>query len=75
MLPPREKYRKKPRRKFDVYIRNTIFDKIEKDFGIKIAEEDRKIHYKDKYKLPYRVRMFLANDMKKEMKQHLTKNP
>jgi hypothetical protein len=42
MLPPREKYRKNPRRKFDVYIRNTIFDKIEKDFGIKIAEEDRK---------------------------------
>ena len=54
---------------------NTIFDKIEKDFGIKIAEEDREVQHKDKYKLPYRVRMFLANDMKKEMKQHLTKNP
>ena len=27
---------------------NTIFDKIEKDFGIKIAEEDRKVQYKDK---------------------------
>ena len=54
---------------------NTIFDKIEKDFGIKIAEEDRKVQHKDKYKLPYRVRMLLANDMKKEMKQYLTKNP
>ena len=54
---------------------NTIFDKIEKDFGIKIAEEDRKVQYKDTYKLPYRVRMLLANDMKKEMKQYLTKNP
>ena len=54
---------------------NTIFDKIEKDFGIKIAEEDRKVQYKDRYKLSYRVRMLLANDMKKEMKQYLTKNP
>ena len=54
---------------------NTIFDKIEKEFGIRIAEEDRKVQQKDTYKLPYRVRMLLANDMKKEMKQYLTKNP
>jgi len=53
---------------------STIFDKIEKDFGIKIAEEDRKVQQKDTYKLPYRVKMILANDMKKEMKQYLTKN-
>jgi len=53
---------------------NTIFDKIEKEFGIRIAEEDRKVQQKDTYKLPYRVKMILANDMKKEMKQYLTKN-